>query len=188
MTSWYKPPAFKPIKYIPRSEEITIRAKPVFALHAVGHSKIPGPYAGERTNHWCVYLQTSASEDDEYVCVNAVPNPQQAGTAILGGFKADVIVSLLHGAVDDATHKVEIPVAEGLTVGLIVDLLAQAGRDRYEFTVEGVGCRRWTTDTLALLAQQKWLVSSEAVALATADTLKLWPEGTLLAIDNGVYY
>jgi hypothetical protein len=41
---------------------------------------------------------------------------------------------------------------------------------------------------LALLAQQKWLVSSEAVALATADILKLWPEGTLLAIDNGVYY
>jgi hypothetical protein len=55
------------------------------------------------------------------------------------------------------------PNVEGLTVGEIVDLLGQSGRDKYEFTAEGVECRRWTTDTIALLAGRKWLIGNKEV-------------------------
>jgi hypothetical protein len=134
MSSWYTPSVFEPIKYIPASKKAEIRAKLVYALHAIAHSQIPGPYSGDRTNHWCVYLHTSEGEGDETFCINAIPNPQQAGTTIPGGSKADVIVSLFHGPIEDVTHKVTMAVTEGLTVGHIIDLLAQHGREMYEFT------------------------------------------------------
>jgi hypothetical protein len=80
------------------------------------------------------------------------------------------------------------PNVEGLTVDEIVDLLAQSGRDKYEFIAEGIGCRGWTTDNLALLTGRKWLIGNKEVLSATADVLKLWPDGAPLAIDDGVYY
>jgi hypothetical protein len=187
MTSWYKPPVFEPIKYVPASDKADIRAKPVYALHAIAHEHIPGPHAGGLTNHWCSYLQTSESEE-ESICINAQPNPQQQATTISGGSKADVIVGVVHGPVVNATHTAKIRVAKGVTVGQIVDCLAQHGRDRYDFTADGVGCRRWNTDTLTLLAQQGWLIGSEAIEAATDDIKKLWPEGIPLALDNGMYY
>jgi hypothetical protein len=187
MSSWYRPPVFEPIKYVPSSDKDQIRAKPVFALHAIAHEHIPGPHDGGLTNHWCSYLQISETED-ESVCINAQPNPQQEATTIPGGSKADVIVSVVHGPVVNATHTAKIPVAEGVTVGQLVDCLAQHGREKYDFTADGVGCRKWTTDTLTLLAQQGWLVSNEAVEAATGDIKKLWPEGTSLALDNGMYH
>ncbi|KAF1818422.1 uncharacterized protein K489DRAFT_405001 [Dissoconium aciculare CBS 342.82] len=184
-SSWYTPPAFVPIKYVPAPKKAEIQARSVSCLHTIAEPPAAGPHPGSLTNHWCLYLETGEGES---VCVNAQPNPQQGATTIEGGFKADVIVSLMPYAMAiDKAHHVSMSVIEGATVGRLIDRLVESGRDRYEFNADGVGCRNWVTDTLTLLTQEKWL-RVEEVEVAKADIRKLWPEGTPLEIDNGGYY
>lgn len=185
MSSWYQPPVFVPMKYVPASKEAETHAKQVLRLRAAAHGQIQGPYAGGLTNHWCLHLQTG---EEESVRIDAVPDLQQHATTIPGGFKADVLVSELHYVVSkNASRVVSLAVSQGLTVGHILDCIVQFGRDKYEFNAAGAGCRKWMKDTLALLEQQAWL-SSEEVQAATADIARLWPDGTLLEVGGGQYY
>lgn len=182
MSSWYTPPTFVPIKYVPASEKEGIRAKEILRLRAVAHAKKEGPYEGGFTNHWCLYLQTG---DEESVRIDAQPNLQQKATVLKGGFKADVIISKLEYAFShNSTHNTVVAVTNGLKVGHVMDLLTQSGHDRYEFLPEGVGCRKWMADTLALMTQKGWIDG----AVARNDIGKLWPEGTPLRLGGGEYY
>ncbi|KAF2236055.1 hypothetical protein EV356DRAFT_83294 [Viridothelium virens] len=181
MSSWYTPPTFFPVKYVPADRKDEIRAKSVLCVHAVAHPKGPGPHPGGFTNHWCLYLQTGA---DESVEIDVQPNPQQRGTAIPGGSKADVIASLLPFPIfANAVHYKTMAVPAGLVVAQVLDSLVQHGHDKYEFTARGVGCRKWV-DTLAFLTEKGWLDGSMAIS----DIVRLWPEGIPLELDEGKYY
>lgn len=181
MSSWYTPPAFVPVQYIPANQKDYIRGLQVLEFSADAHRVS----SGAKTNHWALYL---AIGNGQSVRIDVQPNPQRAATTIQGGSKANLLISLLrYPKSNSVNHSEDIGVAPGLLVGHVVDYLVQSGRDRYDFTPEGVGCRKWTTDTLALFGEAGWL-DKDAVERAKSAIAKFWPDGTPLPLDNGQYY
>lgn len=137
------------------------------------------------TNHWCLYLQTSKNTS---VRLDMAPSYNVPSTTIAGGSKGILVVRELDYLYShSATKDILIRSQEGLYVGHIVDALVDAKRDRYEFNSEGVGCRRWTTDSLSLLQQRRWGNSAEFEDAKKAIT-KVWPDGSNLPLDPGAYY
>lgn len=140
MASWYTPPPYKPIQYVPANEKDGIRAKEVTNILAAAHEREPEPYQGSLTNHWCLYLQNGQSGS---VCIDNPPSGPK-GTVVPGGSKAVLLVSLLSSPVStNAQHVNYIRTSTGLTAGHVIDLLLQQGREKHELTAEGVGCRKW---------------------------------------------
>lgn len=82
----------------------------------------------------------------------------------------------------------ELAVQQNLTVADIYNILVQNGRHKYEFDANGVGCRCWTSGQLDLLKEKQVLTNPQEVATVKDAILKLWPEGTPMALDQGAYY
>jgi hypothetical protein len=164
-----------------------MRAKKITQIYAVAHMQADWGYGPARTNHWAIYLATSK---DHSVPVDCTPSQTAVanGTVLYGGFKAIIIVaSLSYARSHNATQITKITPFKGLTVAHVIDLIIASGRDRYEFTAEGVGCRRWCTDTLFLLEQNGYARTGQ-IQSALHNIKRLWPESTYLPLDRGEYY
>lgn len=112
-----------------------------------------------------------------------------SSTVLAGGSKANVVISELSYVVShDAQARFTLAVTPSLTVADVYNALIQNGRHKYEFDSQGVGCRYWTSSQLDLLHQQQILTNAGEVAATKAGILKLWPDQTKLALDQGAYY
>jgi hypothetical protein len=76
---------------------------------------------------------------------------------------------------------------EGPVVAYVIDVLLEAGRHKYEFTADGVGCRQWITDSLSLLQALGW-GNSDSYDAAKEAIAKLWPDEIDLPLNPGAYY
>ncbi|CAI7642777.1 unnamed protein product [Penicillium glandicola] len=105
------------------------------------------------------------------------------------GSKANLVISELTSLVStDAEERFMLDVAPGLSVGHVYDRIIQHGRQKYEFDLNGVGCRYWTTEQLNLFSESQILTNESQVVAAKAGILKLWPDQTPLPLDQGAYY
>lgn len=176
-----------PIHYIPQSRTPQILSQKIHHIIACPHAQVPVGTT-KRTNHWCFYLSTS---ETTCVALDCQPSHTVASSVLVGGSKAYVILSELSApAGSDALLEfaVAVDVRAGLRVGDVVDVLVENGRERYEFDADGVGCRFWVTGVLELLLRVGVLVDGRQVEQAKAVVKRLWPEGTDLELDRGVYY
>jgi hypothetical protein len=60
----------------------------------------------------------------------------------------------------DATHSVNLTVSSGLVVGSFVNAIVKAGHNKYEFTANGTGCRKWVVDQINLFEQRGYIKGS----------------------------
>jgi hypothetical protein len=183
---WSQVPAtgFNPIRFVPPSRQQTILAFQVDSISVAAHKKT----SWERgfTNHWCLYLRTSQNAS---VQIDCLPSYSVPSIVMPGGSKAFVIISELSYALSpDAVKDVSLTVRPGLTVAHVVNLLIASGRHKYEFNQQGVGCRNWVTDQVNILLEQQYAVDDVQCEATRQAILKLWPDGTQLALDAGAYY
>lgn len=175
--------SFQTVQYIPNSRKAAIREMPVSQILAVAHE--PKPWGNKFTNHWCLYLQTGTNSS---IRVDMAPSVVVPGTVIVGGSKGILLISELDCLYSRHAQKViEIPTQSGLRVSHIVDALVEAGRDKYEFDADGVGCRMWTTNSLTLIQQKSWGNSTQ-IQNALNAIGKTWPSGSALPLGRGAYY
>ncbi|KNG89487.1 hypothetical protein ANOM_002243 [Aspergillus nomiae NRRL 13137] len=176
-----------PIYYIPPSRAPQILSTKILRIIASPHAQVPVETT-KRTNHWCFYLCTS---ETTCVALDCQPSHTVPSSVLAGGSKAYVLLSELRAlAGPDALLEfaVRVDVRAGLTVGDVVDVLVESGRERYEFDADGVGCRFWVTEVLELLLRVGVLVDAQQVERAKGMVKRLWPEGTGLDLDRGAYY
>lgn len=172
--------SFEPVHFIPASGKHAILALPVHLIRAVAHGQ------KANTNHWCFYLHTGPNTS---VRIDCTPSYSVPSTVLPGGSKANIIVSRLSYETSHSAVKVfELAVQQNLTVADIYNILVQNGRHKYEFDANGVGCRCWTSGQLDLLKEKQVLTNPQEVATVKDAILKLWPEGTPMALDQGAYY
>lgn len=116
------------------------------------------------------------------------PSYTVPGTVLTTGSKGNMVVSELNYVVSTHAIKViEIRPLQGLRVHHVIDALTHAGRNKYEFDKDGVGCRKWVNDTLILLHSKNY-GNLEQIQEARAALHKLWPDGTPLELGSGAYY
>ena len=175
---------FNPVRFVPPSRQQTILAFQVDSISVAAQKKTS--WGKGFTNHWCLYLRTSQNQS---VQIDCQPSYSVPGTVIPGGSKAFVIISELSYALShDAVKDVSLTVRPGLTVAHVVNSLIASGRHKYEFNQQGVGCRNWVTDQVNILLEQQYAVDGVQCETARQAILKLWPDGTQLALDAGAYY
>ncbi|KAK3942942.1 hypothetical protein QBC46DRAFT_423006 [Diplogelasinospora grovesii] len=186
---WHMPvPAFKAVVFIPSKEEAIIRSLRVELLSAVAHDIITSP-DGKGGNHWCFYLSVGPNQS-----VRIDPTPSGIpGPSISGGSKANIVVSCLPSAYSTRAQQVDtIAVALDVTVGRFLDAIMDAGREKYEFDVNGRGCRAWTSDQIDLFVSLGLITSSSEAEKAKSDLLldfaDYQPTGKRLALSRGAYY
>lgn len=176
-------PDFQPVHFVPARYEQQILAKPVRHVIAAPHEK------EERinTNHWCLYLSTSPTSS---VRIDCQPSYTFASSVLQGGSKANVVISeLLDEEVScDVQARFVLDLAPGLTVGHFYTQIIQAGHHKYEFDSNGVGCRWWVSGQIDLFSQLRFFTLSSQVTAVKAGILKVWPDQTPLALDEGAYY
>lgn len=172
--------SFTPVHFVPASQKSDILALPVGSILAIPHTQ------DANTNHWCLYLSTGVNTS---VSVDCLPSYSVPSTILPGGSKANLVISNLASKIPDtAETPFNLSVRSNLTVADVYNTLLEHGRHKYEFDSEGVGCRYWTNGQLDLLLQQQILTNAQEVIAAKAGILKLWPEETPLALDQGAYY
>lgn len=179
-------PPFKPIVFVPSKSEENIRSFPVHRILAVAHPPIA---EGPGGNHWCLYLSAGPMRT-----VRIDPNPSGIpGPTILGGSKANVVISELHeDRPSDAQHVDTLSVAPGLVVGQFIDAITNAGRHKYEFDETGRGCRMWTRDQVDLFLRLG-LTTDPAEAQKVREDVSVEfaeskPTGVHLPLNRGAYY
>ena len=176
--------SFDPITYVPARRREVISLLPVFQVMIVRHEKIS--WGSGYTNHWCLYLKTSGSTA---VMVDCQPSHSIPSTITYRGSKAVLIISELDRLLlPDAIKVIALPAKAGLTVKDIIVAFMESGRHRYEFTSDGVGCRKWVFDQIDLLQSLDYIASSDECHTAREAILRLWPDGSSLLLDAGVYY
>ncbi|OGM48032.1 hypothetical protein ABOM_002827 [Aspergillus bombycis] len=176
-----------PIHYIPPRRAPQILSTNILRIIASPHAQVPVGTT-KRTNHWCFYLSSS---ETTCVSLDCQPSHTVPSSVLTGGSKAYVILSELNApAGPDALLEfaVGVDVRAGLTVGDVVDVVVGSGREKYEFDADGVGCRFWVTEVLGLLRRVGVLVDGQQVERAKGMVKRLWPEGTDLDLDRGLYY
>ncbi|OBT88816.1 hypothetical protein VE02_03118 [Pseudogymnoascus sp. 03VT05] len=177
----YTPPAFQSIYFVPAYEEFEIRSRHIQAIHVVAHETLPNG-----GNHWCFYLKLSEAAS---ICIDMPPTYSVPSTALQNCSKGNIIISDLSCIYpSSATKTIRLSVWANLTVGRVVDLLIQSGRDKYEFDSEGRGCRMWTTDQVNLLEKHRIITNSAQTAEARNAILTQYPSETPYPLAEGTYY
>ncbi|KMU82186.1 hypothetical protein CIHG_10580 [Coccidioides immitis H538.4] len=90
-------------------------------------------------NHTSIYLLTGQRSSVQLNMIKANP------TAVMGTLERKFC---LYEVSSTALHNIDLRAIEGLTVGKIIDLLEQKGRDKYQLAPSGVGCRFWVKTML----------------------------------------
>ncbi|KFZ18149.1 hypothetical protein V501_01343 [Pseudogymnoascus sp. VKM F-4519 (FW-2642)] len=177
----YTLPAFQSIHFVPADEEVDIRSRPVQAIYIVAHDTLP-----DGANHWCFYLKLSPAAS---ICINMVPTYSAPSTVLHDGSKGNIILSALSSIYPPfATKTVCLSVCANLTVGRVIDVLVQSGRDKYDFNSEGRGCRMWTTDQIELFERERIITDPVQAAEARSAILTEYPSEKPFPLDVGAYY
>jgi hypothetical protein len=76
-------------------------------------------------------------------------------------------------------HKLSITLPEGTMLNTLLNIIIKRGRDRYQFTDAGEGCRYWIMTLIEDLHSEE-LVSSDDKGTAAQDLAKYWkhPQGS----------
>lgn len=174
--------AAKPISYVPASKKDEILARTVQGIYAICHPISPTSGNGQ-TNHWTLIFDIGGGES---VSMDVQPNPAQPHAN--GGDKAFVILSFLDHLIPTHAERYElVSVTYRRPVGWYVDYLSTTGRFKYAFSPDGIGCRKWITDTLQLLANIGEVDRTQAES--ARDTIAyLWPACTHSALVGGTYF
>jgi len=136
-----------------------------------------------KTNHWTLSFDVGNGRG---VRLDIGPNPQQTHTN--GGGKAWIVLSSLEYLVTRNAKRYDLIAVTYLRpIGWYMDYLASGGRFQYAFTSEGVGCRRWISDTLKLLSDVGEVNSNES-ELARRALAYLWPSQEASEPAAGVYF
>jgi hypothetical protein len=191
MMNW-TPPAFKSVVYVPASQEEVILSKVVQFIQIYAYQLGIGT-ANKGAQHWVLHLQTGVYES---ICINMQPSYSQPATteAAAGGSKGQMVVSLLHPfSISDDASVVQSysfsPARPNTTVRDMINSLTHHGRDKYDFNADGVGCRRWLSDTLDLWAQPELGYCSQQNANTSKSFIeKHWPSGAPSPLKGGGYY
>ncbi|KAL4795248.1 hypothetical protein BDV19DRAFT_398926 [Aspergillus venezuelensis] len=179
----YTPRPFKPIQYVPSSQEASILNSPVLYASAVAHA--PLETGG---NHWSIYLTTSATTAIQLDMTPTYTYPS-TGAKVPGGSKGNLVINALPYLLPGfATRDVRLDVRPGLTVRNFIKVLEDEGRHLYEFNSLGQGCRFWVTEQLGLLLGKGLLLDFEQVDEAREAILVQWPGGGRYGLVVGVYY
>ncbi|KAF2676660.1 hypothetical protein K458DRAFT_492313 [Lentithecium fluviatile CBS 122367] len=174
--------AANPVTYVPASKTNEIREKLVLKIYAVCHPIMTTSGTG-KTNHWTLSFDVGNRQG---VRVDIQPDPRQH--AANGGNKAYVIVSLLDYLITNKAERADpVSVTYQRSVGWYVDYLASGGRFKYIFTPQGIGCRKWVTDTLKLLADVGEANKTE-VDTATRALAYTWPDNRPAEPAAGTYF
>ena len=193
MKSYYS--VFDPVRYVPASEKDQMRALRIESILAVAHE--PLEIGG---NHWCFYLQTENSDRTESICIDTVPSHTEPSTVIQGGSKSYMIISKkaspIHQNSENAdtsngtcfTKICPLPVSKETTVGEVIDLLIKEGRQKYEFSPKGTGCRKWVADQIWLLSSHNFNKNEKDVLSAVGAVQRKYPGGREYPMDEGAYY
>jgi hypothetical protein len=113
-------------------------SKPVIAIHACGYvneNNLGDEDGNPPTNHWAMFLE--------------LPGLQSVGLDMIPGYGSDglrgklEIASKKYQLTENAIRTISFPVAQGITVQRIVDVIATNKRQKYNFTEEMEGCRFW---------------------------------------------
>jgi hypothetical protein len=144
---WPQPPPFQTVSYIPSGMTADIRNRPVNHVLAVSHARLK-----TGGNHWCFYLQVGKNKS---VQIDPTPTGPPGPT---GGIKACIVFSDLNCSVSrEATYSVNLTVSSGLVVSSFVNAIVSAGHDKYEFTANGTGCRKWVVDQIDLFEKRGYI-------------------------------
>lgn len=174
--------AANPVSYVPASGRDEIRAKMVLKVYAVCHPMTATSGNG-KTNHWTLSFDIGNGQG---VRLDIQPNPQRPHTN--GGDKAHIVLSLLNYVVTRSAERYDaVSVTYQRPVSWYIDYLASAGRFRYAFTSESIGCRQWITDTLKLLADVGEVNSTESESARRA-LAYIWPDNRAAEPAAGTYF
>lgn len=179
------PKAPDTVQYFPKSQKDTLLPKTVLEIIEIAHKKNPKPGQKGTTNHWAFYLVVSPKQS---VRVDCTPSGL-SGTSGKGTMKATIVISGLEYTCStntEAASKTSLKPAKKITVKNVVDLITSKGLDKYDFNAQGTGCRFWNTRVLDEMAKAGMAAPAD-VAKAKASILKLWPTGTALPLDQGVF-
>jgi hypothetical protein len=177
----YKPPAFQSIHFVPADSEVEIRSRQVEAIYVVAHDPLP-----DGANHWCFYLNLSSAAS---ISLDMTPTYTAPSTVLHDGSKGNITISALPSTYpSSATKTICLNVCANLSVGRVIDLLIQSGRDRYDFNSEGRGCRMWTTDKITLFEGQGIITDPAQAVEARSAILAEYPSGKPFPLDVGAYY
>ncbi|OJJ33890.1 hypothetical protein ASPWEDRAFT_548578 [Aspergillus wentii DTO 134E9] len=172
--------------FIPKHHQSQILALPVQKIIAAAHEKIQDKTTP--TNHWCFYILTSPGHSVQLDCQPSYSIPS---IHLPGGSKANIIISELDCEVPSTAQgeaRFYLDIRAGLTVGDVYDRLVENGRHKYEFDSDGVGCRYWVIDQIQLLYRDGIVVDEGQVLRVKEAVCMLWPDRTVLELDQGVYY
>ncbi|KAL4951553.1 hypothetical protein BDW69DRAFT_169768 [Aspergillus filifer] len=177
----YIPRPFKPIQYVPASQQDAILTSPVLYASAVAHA--PLETGG---NHWSIYLAISKTEA---IQLDMTPSYTFPATNVSGGSKGNLVISALPYLLPGfATRDIRLDVSPGVTVGRFVKVLEKEGKHLYEFNSLGQGSRFWVTEQLGLLLKSGLLVDFEQIDEARDAILTQWPDGMRYPLVVGGYY
>ncbi|PVH70286.1 hypothetical protein DL98DRAFT_521701 [Cadophora sp. DSE1049] len=103
---------------------------------------------GISENHWSIYLLLEGGIGSVRLNMSAPPG-EITGTLSIDGFK----YRLTNSALEHWDYKM----VSGVTVKMVKDLVYSRGRDRYQFSGGGSGCRYWCYTILQDLETSKYV-------------------------------
>jgi hypothetical protein len=122
------------------------------------------------TNHWTISCCISSEMS---ICLNAQPS----------GLRMTLLLMLetQQCAYSNQAVKAVQLQTQNLTVNRIINEVMEAGRDRYQFTPAGNGCRYWISGLIDLLMHNAYLLDQQQVEDATKALTQVWnPDGALV--------
>jgi hypothetical protein len=176
--------AFNPITYVPASRMDSIRGKTITKIHIAARESKPSESVD--VQHWVFYLQTG---DRSSVRLDIQPSYTVPAEHEPNGSKANLVISELDYAISrNVVQSVSLePQRNDITVDALIRLLESTGRQKYEFTSQGTGCRRWINDTVQLMADTG-VVLHTAAEPAKQCIERLWPQNQPSPIPHGGMY
>lgn len=181
----YTPPIFKPIVYVPSSQQEFMLARTIQTIQVCALTKEYDEIRKD-VQHWIISLKTAEAES---VTIDMQPSHSQPSTELVNGSKGIIVVSLLASSIaPNVVHSIHItPSQAGITVGNLIEKLKQSGREKYEFSSKGTGCRKWVCETMEMLDDLGYITNVAATS-SKSDVGLMWPDNSASPIDKGAYY
>lgn len=166
------PQSKMPFAYIPKSLANTSRSAHITDIYICADepNAVSGPpelgstISGPMTNHWVMYFVTSSTES---FCFD--PSPSGPGNTL------DLIVSnKSYADIFSAVKLVRLTPLKGLTIGHVLDHIADSKYDNYTFSPEGQGCRFWIYSVVASMHSAGYIVGDSEVNASTEALEVVW--------------
>ncbi len=159
------------IRYIPSSRKLSNDLKsPIIAIHTFAcfatllTSPQPDASAEPQTNHWYLHCQLS---DMDFVRLD----PSSTGS----NSTLQLLVSSNVDPTDNCAKTCHCS-TQNLTVENLLDRITSKSLDKYQFSVEGLGCRFWVSCLICFLWEQGHLIDREEFHVALDALEWAWDE------------